>query len=444
VRIVAHNLEIHKFGGGIWGTSGEGITDIDDALDHEGKKIVVVSAFDGLTKKLRADEWEEVLKEYFAAEEYIEDRSDRELYDEKIREYGWRLKKGKSFISKAEILGLGELLSSELLHFHRRSLGKKTKKLDLNENFPIIAKNYKPEDADPDLAKSKTKKDLVEEAFREVDEVVVPGFLAYANDEQVVTLGEGGSDTTAYVLANMMNLREVILWKETEGIRTANPDIIPDARLVEYLTLSEGLNLALFGGKVLNHKGIKIGFDQRIAGKVKHIKSPHRVTNIVEKKYEPIEWANKLVKYVGGTQDALQVQVPYHMLPDFVGKIVENNLGDLTHIIGPVLYPQLIILDGQKVSKMELTQEERKVIETGRSVAVVNMVGDGLGPARHVLARSSKVISERASILGNITSTRNGNQLEGAYMSFAVEPGLFKETIGWLHEEFIEKDPSWE
>ena len=92
---------------------------------------------------------------------------------------------------------------------------------------------------------------------------------------------------------------------------------------------------------------------------------------------------------------------------------------------------------------MELTDEERKVLDSGRNVAVVSVVGDGLGPAQNVLKRGTDAISKNAAILGSVSSVRDGLQTEGAYMSFAVEPSLFSQAVKWLHEEFIEKDPAW-
>ena len=440
----ADDLSVHKFGGGIWGASGEGIKDVDEALSPYGMKLIVVSAFDGVTERLRMGEWESVLATYACAgKAHIQSSEELKGFAQTLDGFRWRLERGRKFISKAEMWGLGELLSAELFYHHRKSAGKKVSRLEFGEGFPIIARNYKPDDADPDLEASRARRRAIKEALEIGEEVIIPGFLACTKDDQAVTLGEGASDTSAYVLAYAMNVTEVILWKETEGIRTANPDLIPGTRLVEYLTSSEGLNIALFGGKVLNYKGMRIGYEYGIDGKIKHIKPPYKCTNIVEKSEEPKEWAKKPTKYVGGTADALQVPVPYGMFSEFIEKVIENNLGDFTHIIGPALHPQLIILDRQKVYKMELTGEERKVLDSGRNVAVVSVVGDGLGPAQNVLKRGTDAISKNAAILGSVSSVRDGLQTEGAYMSFAVEPSLFSQAVKWLHEEFIEKDPAW-
>src|SRR2546429_74748 len=61
---------------------------------------------------------------------------------------------------------------------------------------------------------------------------VVPGFLGAAPDGQVTTLGRGGSDLTATLLARVLGAREVSLWKDVPGLLTADPRIVPDARVV--------------------------------------------------------------------------------------------------------------------------------------------------------------------------------------------------------------------
>src|SRR5256885_187840 len=62
---------------------------------------------------------------------------------------------------------------------------------------------------------------------------VVPGFLGAAPDGQVATLGRGGSDLTATLLARVLGAREVSLWKDVPGLLTADPRIVPDARRSE-------------------------------------------------------------------------------------------------------------------------------------------------------------------------------------------------------------------
>jgi aspartokinase/homoserine dehydrogenase 1 len=82
--------------------------------------------------------------------------------------------------------------------------------------------------------------------------VVVPGFIGAGRDGAVVTLGRGGSDLSATVLARAIDAREVTLWKDVPGCMTADPRIVPEARVVPMLDAREASELAYYGAKVLH------------------------------------------------------------------------------------------------------------------------------------------------------------------------------------------------
>jgi aspartate kinase len=62
---------------------------------------------------------------------------------------------------------------------------------------------------------------------------VVCGFLGKNNNGKITTLGRGGSDTTALLLAKCLNADEIILVKETSGVLSADPKIVPEARFLD-------------------------------------------------------------------------------------------------------------------------------------------------------------------------------------------------------------------
>ncbi len=85
---------------------------------------------------------------------------------------------------------------------------------------------------------------------------VVAGFYGAAPDGRVVTLGRGGSDLTATLLARALSARAVFLWKDVEGILTADPRVVPDARVVPQLNIREAAELAYYGAKVLQPRAL--------------------------------------------------------------------------------------------------------------------------------------------------------------------------------------------
>jgi aspartokinase/homoserine dehydrogenase 1 len=85
---------------------------------------------------------------------------------------------------------------------------------------------------------------------------VVAGFYGAAPDGRIVTLGRGGSDLTATLLARALSARAVFLWKDVQGILTADPRVVPDARVVPQLNIREAAELAYYGAKVLQPRAL--------------------------------------------------------------------------------------------------------------------------------------------------------------------------------------------
>ncbi len=85
---------------------------------------------------------------------------------------------------------------------------------------------------------------------------VVPGFLGRAPDGGLATLGRGGSDLTATLLAQALDATAVTLWKDVPGLLTADPRVVPDARLLPLVHPREAAELAYYGAKVLHPRAL--------------------------------------------------------------------------------------------------------------------------------------------------------------------------------------------
>ena len=81
---------------------------------------------------------------------------------------------------------------------------------------------------------------------------VVTGFVAADEEGVITTLGRGGSDYTATILGACLPADEVWIWKEVDGVMTADPKLVPDAVRVPALSYREVMELAWFGAKVLH------------------------------------------------------------------------------------------------------------------------------------------------------------------------------------------------
>jgi bifunctional aspartokinase / homoserine dehydrogenase 1 len=81
--------------------------------------------------------------------------------------------------------------------------------------------------------------------------VLLPGFIASDEDGNTTTLGRGGSDYTAAIIANGMNASSLEIWTDVNGMFTANPKIVKQAQPIESISYQEAMELSHFGAKVL-------------------------------------------------------------------------------------------------------------------------------------------------------------------------------------------------
>ncbi|HYI13709.1 MAG TPA: bifunctional aspartate kinase/homoserine dehydrogenase I [Thermoanaerobaculia bacterium] len=93
---------------------------------------------------------------------------------------------------------------------------------------------------------------------------IVPGYLGSGPDGEVVTLGRGGSDFSAAILARSINASAVRLFKEVDGLMTADPKSVPSARLLPDLHYREAAELAFYGAKVLHPRTMIPLVDRKI------------------------------------------------------------------------------------------------------------------------------------------------------------------------------------
>jgi len=82
--------------------------------------------------------------------------------------------------------------------------------------------------------------------------VVITGFIASDEEGLQTTLGRNGSDYSAAIFAALANADELSIWTDVDGIMSADPNRVPEARVIECMTYNEAMELAYFGAKVIH------------------------------------------------------------------------------------------------------------------------------------------------------------------------------------------------
>jgi aspartate kinase len=157
----------------------------------------------------------------------------------------------------AELISMGERVSARFFCSALRARGAKAELFDPgNDNWPVITDcNFR--NAKPDMEKTTemAKKFIVPVLGDAI--AVVCGFIGKDPNGRITILGRGGSDTTALVLAKCLDADEVILVKETNGVLSADPKIVSEARALNKLDIREMFDLAQGGAKIVKPEALR-------------------------------------------------------------------------------------------------------------------------------------------------------------------------------------------
>ncbi len=118
---------------------------------------------------------------------------------------------------------------------------------------------------------------------------VITGFIGATENGVITTLGRGGSDYSAAILGSALPADEVWIWTDVDGIMSADPRLVPNARTIPALTFREVAELAYFGAKVVHPKTIRPVIEADIGLRVANTFNPaHPGTRLItEAEFEP-------------------------------------------------------------------------------------------------------------------------------------------------------------
>ena len=259
-------MKILKFGGKSL-SNGEGLKKVVSIIAekvNQGEKIaVVVSARGNATDELeyilkiaaKNGDYKRLLENFktYQISDYPKvDLSEEFIILDKLFE-GVSLIGDYSNKIKDQILSKGELLSAKLLTAILIEKGIPANFVDTRE---LIKTDSKFGDAQP--LEQLSRKNVIN-YFKEHNGStvnVITGFIGSNNNNDTTTLGRNGSNYTASLIANYLNAEELQNFTHVDGIYTANPDLVADAKKIEFLSFNEANELANFGATILHAKTI--------------------------------------------------------------------------------------------------------------------------------------------------------------------------------------------
>ena len=275
------HLQVMKFGGTSVGDAAciARVCEIVKEASSEHSLLVVVSAMSGVTNRLieaatRAEASEgdnaalliDTLRKQHevALHALVHDADTRKLLgariDELLKEAS-RLCDGTALIRELtprtldSVSSLGERLSAPLVAAALRECGVAAEAIEATDL--IVTDGYHGA-AEPAIERTRERCEaLLRPLLQRGIVPVVTGFIGATPDGVLTTLGRGGSDYSATILGAAVCADEIIIWTDVNGVLSADPRLVPEARTIPEISYREAAELAYFGAKVLHPKTLR-------------------------------------------------------------------------------------------------------------------------------------------------------------------------------------------
>ncbi|RMG46363.1 MAG: aspartate kinase [Acidobacteria bacterium] len=172
------------------------------------------------------------------------------------------------------IMGFGELMAQRLFAAALRRAGVEAEAVD-PRTVVVTDARFGAARPNPAATRDRAHRHLVPLASRGAVPVL-GGFVGATPEGVPTTLGRGGSDLTATVLARAIGAREVQIWTDVDGLMTADPRLVPEARVLPRATFREAAELAGFGARVLHPEAVDPAMASGVPVRVRNTLAPDR------------------------------------------------------------------------------------------------------------------------------------------------------------------------
>jgi aspartate kinase len=289
--------------------------------------------------------------------------------------------------------------------------------------------------------------DRVREAIAQGRIVIVAGFQGTTPDGHITTLGRGGSDTTAVAVAAGVGADLCEIYTDVDGVYTADPRVVPDARKIDRISYEAMLELAAGGAGVLNLRSVEFA---RNHGVVIHCRSSFTETagTIVKEADGSMEQA--IIS--GVAHDTSEAKITIRDVPDRPGvaAIVFTRMAEANVNVDMIIQnvseagttdisfttPIADLVRARRVTEVVVAELGAREWLVDESIAKVSLVGAGMKTHPGVAAQMFRALSEAgvnidliATSTIRITCVVDGDQVETAVRALHRSFGLAEQSV---------------
>ncbi|MBD3580925.1 bifunctional aspartate kinase/homoserine dehydrogenase I [Flavobacterium selenitireducens] len=289
-------------------------------------------------------------------------------------------------------------------------------------------------------------------AFFESDNkpvTILPGFIGSTQEGENTTLGRGGSDFTASIIASAIGARQLEIWTDVNGMYTANPKIVAQAQPIASISYQEAMELSHFGAKVLYPPTIQPALDHNIPILIKNTFEPEAAGTWISSEPKHSENPVKGISHIeniclltlegsGMIGVAGSSKRLFEVLSDKAINVIFITQASSEHSI----CVGILDSDAEKASsaidkafeaEILLRKIEPCIVETG--LCIVAVVGENM---KNHQGLSGKMFSTLGKNNVNIRAIAQGASERN--ISVVIRQADVKKALNALHERFFEDD----
>jgi len=282
--------------------------------------------------------------------------------------------------------------------------------------------------------------DRIKEQLKEGKVVVVAGFQGISIKKEITTLGRGGSDLTAVALAKALGARICEIYTDVDGVYTADPRIVRDAKKLSKISYDEMLELASLGAKVMQARSVEYGKRYDIPIHVRSSFSNNEGTVICKeaKSMERID-----VSGVALQKDEAKITICDVPDKPGVAAVIFKELGSNNIVIDMIVQNvgrtgttdvSFTVLTEDLDKTMKVAKRVAREIGAGEvikdeSIAKISIVGIGMRSHAGIAARMFKALASKKINIGMISTSE-------IKISCVIGKKHAEQALKTLHDEF--------
>jgi aspartate kinase, monofunctional class len=337
------------------------------------------------------------------------------------------------------LLTSGEQISIASLAIAIEDLGKKAVSLNA---FQV---DFKTTDEHTKATILNINTDIIREKLSEGNVVVFAGFQGITENNEITTLGRGGSDTTAVALGAALKADEVEIYTDVDGVYTADPRVVKNPKKLNTISYQEMLEMAASGAKVLHPRAVEIAARYGIKIHLRSSFDDSTGTIVKEKGDESMEQ----VKIIGITSTKNEGKITLSGVPDKPGiaakvfsKLAKAKINtdiilqssSVTKEFNNISYT--VSIDDLKEA-VEISQELKEElgaegVSYDANIAKISAIGIGLKTHYETTAEIFDTLAENGINIDMISCSEIN-------VSCIIKEEDVNKAVRALHEKFIEE-----